>query len=215
SVTPRIRRGPDRKPIPPRARVRHRVREASRLAGFVTRKLTAFFNLGPGDVRNLSFLYFATFIIGAAAFAGVAVMQDVMPSVVLAVGGLGVTVSVIMVQFLVQETPFTPELQRGTLELLRTVLRNKDIQRLLPVYIPVVALYGYVLTFTDNLLGAGNQGSATTNQLLIVVASLGIPLGLSLTVSGRLSDRARLRRPFMGLGLAGFGGLAILLALAT
>ena len=94
-------------------------------------------------------------------------------------------------------------------------MRNKDIQRLLPVYIPVVALYGYVLTFTDNLLGAGNQGSATTNQLLIVVASLGIPLGLSLAVSGRLSDRARLRRPFMGLGLACFGGLAILLALAT
>src|SRR5439155_386444 len=86
---------------------------------------------------------------------------------------------------------------------------------LLPVYIPVVALYGYVLTFTDNLLGAGNAGSATTNQLLIVVASLGIPLGLSLAVSGRLSDRARLRRPFMALGLACFGGLAILLALAT
>lgn len=328
--------------------MRRREPEASHLAGFVTRRLTTFFNLGPGDVRNLSFLYFATFIMRAAAFAGVAVMQHVMypdprdalwrgllfavyplaeiatvgylgtlcdrigrkrilvfahlvtaaavflfiPSlgaplgvrpylvavffamfgigaaakvastlamindhsnhanraqlmaffdlvtfgglvagfgaaflalyafgvadaVVLAVGGLGVTVSVIMVQFLVRETPFTPELQRGTLELLRTVLRNKDIQRLLPVYIPVVALYGYVLTFTDNLLGAGNQGSAHTNQLLIVVASLGIPLGLSLAVSGRLSDRVRLRRPFMGLGLACFGGLAILLALAT
>src|SRR5437879_5157763 len=325
------------------ARVRHRDSEAEPLAGFASRKLTAFFNLGPGDVRNLAFLYFATFIMRAAAFAGVAVMQDVMHSldplwrgvlfavyplaeiatvgylgalcdrigrkrilvfahlvtaaavflfilsigvdpavqpylvavffamfgigaaakvastlamindhsnranraqlmaffdlvtfgglvagfgaaflalhafgiadaVVLAVGGLGVTVSVIMVQFLVQETPFTPDLQRGTIELLRTVLRNKDIQRLLPVYIPVVALYGYVLTFTDNLLGAGNS---TTKQLLIVVASLGIPLGLSLAVSGRLSDRARLRRPFMGLGLACFGGLAILLALAT
>src|SRR6266566_2730182 len=292
------------------ARVRHRDPEAAPLAGFASRKLTAFFNLGPGDVRNLSFLYFATFIMRAAAFAGVAVMQDVMRSldplwrgvlfavylfilsigvdpavqpylvavffamfgigaaakvastlamindhsnranraqlmaffdlvtfgglvagfgaaflalhafgvadaVVLAVGGLGVTVSVIMVQFLVEETPFTPDLQRGTIDLLRTVLRNKDIQRLLPVYIPVVALYGYVLTFTDNLLGAGTGGSGKTNLLLIVVASLGIPLGLSLAVSGRLSDRARLRRPFMALGLACFGGLAILLALAT
>ncbi len=268
--------------------MRHRNREAAHLARSVTRRLTTFFNLGPGDIRNLSFLYFATFIMRAAAFAGVAVMQDVMHSldplwrgvlfavyplaeiatvgylgalcdrigrkrilvfahlvtaaavflfilsigatpsvrpylvavffamfgigaaakvastlamindhsnhanraqlmaffdlvtfgglvagfgaafvalhafgvadaVVLAVGGLGVTVSVIMVQFLVQETPFTPDLQRGTIDLLRTVLRNKDIQRLLPVYIPVVALYGYVLTFTDNLLGAGNQ----------------------------------------------------------
>ena len=48
------------------------------MAGFATRKLMAFFNLGPGDIRNLSFLYFATFIMRAAAFAGVAVMQDVM-----------------------------------------------------------------------------------------------------------------------------------------
>src|SRR5436309_14480333 len=136
-------------------------------------------------------------------------------AVVLAVGGLGVAVSVMIVQFLDQAAPFTPDLQRASIGLLRTVLRNKDIQRLLPVYSPVVALYGYVLTFTDNLLGAGNAGSATTNQLLIVVASLGIPLGLSLAVSGRLSDRARLRRPFMALGLACFGGLAILLALAT
>src|SRR3989449_1610777 len=136
-------------------------------------------------------------------------------AIVLAAGGLGVTVSVVMVLVLVQETPFTPDLQRGTIDLLRTVLPNKDIQRLLPVYIPVVALYGYVLTFTDNLLGAGTGGSGDTNLLLIVVASLGIPLGLSLAVSGRLSDRVRLRRPFMGLGLACFGGLSILLALAT
>src|SRR5881628_1995345 len=53
------------------ARVRHRDPEAAPLAGFASRKLTAFFNLGPGDVRNLSFLYFATFIMRAAAFAGV------------------------------------------------------------------------------------------------------------------------------------------------
>src|SRR2546427_459797 len=214
----------------------------------------AFFNLGPGDIRNLSFLYFATFIMRAAAKAAstLAMINDnpnranraqlmaffdlvtfgglvagfgaaflaihsfhVADAIVLAAGGLGVTVSVVMVLVLVQETPFTPDLQRGTIDLLRTVLRNKDIQRLLPVYIPVVALYGYVLTFTDNLLGAGTGGSGDTNLLLIVVASLGIPLGLSLAVSGRLSDRVRLRRPFMGLGLACFGGLSILLALAT
>jgi len=319
------------------------------VAGFLSRNLARFFGLGPADVRNLAFLYFATFIMRAAAFAGVAVMQDVsartldalgrgllfavyplaeiatvgylgtlcdrvgrkrilvfahlvtaaavflfIPSIssvvptgvqpflvavcfvmfgvgaaakvastlamindhssranraqlmaffdlvtfgglvggfgaaflalnafgisdatVLAVGGIGVTVSVVMVQFLVRETPFTPETQRGTLELLRTVLRNRDIQRLLPVYVPVVALYGYVITFTDNLLGAGSEGSATTTQLLIIVASLGIPLGASLALSGRLSYRLRLRRPFMGLGLACFGGLAILLALAA
>src|SRR2546421_472575 len=103
--------------------------------------------------------------------------------------------------------------RRGTLELLRTVLRTPDIRRLLPVYVPVVALYGYVLSFTDHLIGTG--GTAPMSQLLIVVGSLGIPLGLSLALSGRWSDRARRRRPFMGIGLACFGGLAILLAAAT
>jgi MFS family permease len=47
---------------------------------------------------------------------------------------------------------------------------------------------------------------------LIIVGSLGVPLGLSMALSGRLSDRARLRRPFMALGLLCFGGLAILFA---
>src|SRR5213083_1503091 len=144
-----------------------------------------------------------------------ALKASVPEALVLGAAGIGVAISTVLVLALVRETPFTPETQRGTLELLRTVLRNRDIQRLLPVYVPVVALYGYVLTFTDNLLGAGSEGSATTTQLLIIVASLGIPLGTSLAVSGRLSDRVRLRRPFMGLGLACFGGLAILLALAA
>jgi len=315
--------------------------------GFLNRKLMSFFHLGPGDVVNLSFLYFATFIMRAAAFAGVAVMQHVMypdpkdafwkgllfavyplaeigtvgyfgalcdrigrkrilvlahlitaaavflfiPSVgpptpqdlrpylaavffamfgigaaakvastlamvndhanvenraqlmaffdlvtfgglvggfgagflalhfnvpeafVLAAGGVGVTLSVVMVQMLVRDTAFTPEPQRRTLDLLRTVLGNRDIRRLLPVYVPVVALYGYVLSFTDHLIGTG--GSTSISQLLIIVLSLGLPLGLSLAVSGRWSDRARLRRPFMALGLASFGGLAILFAAAS
>jgi MFS family permease len=140
---------------------------------------------------------------------------NVAAGVVLAVGGLGVTLSVVMVQLLVRETDFTPEPERGTLELLRAVLGNRDIRRLLPVYIPVVALYGYVLSFTDHLIGTGGGAPASTADLIIVVASLGLPLGISLGVSGRISDRLRLRRPFMGLGLASFGCLAILFALAT
>jgi len=142
-----------------------------------------------------------------------ALRASVPEAFVLGAAGLGVAISTILVLALVRETDFTPEPQRGTLELLRTVLRNPDIRRLLPVYVPVVALYGYVLSFTDHLIGTG--GTAPMSQLLIVVGSLGIPLGLSLALSGRWSDRARRRRPFMGIGLACFGGLAILLAAAT
>jgi MFS family permease len=134
-------------------------------------------------------------------------------SIILLAGGLGVTVSAVLVLLLVRETAFRPEPHRGTWELLRTVLRNPDIRRLLPVYVPVVALYGYVLSFTDHLVGAGGTGGlGNLRPLLIVVLSFGVPLGLSLAASGRWSDRARLRRPFMGLGLACFGGLAILFA---
>jgi len=318
------------------------------VAGYLTRELTHVFRLRPGDLRNLSALYGATFVMRAAAFAGVAVMQHVMfpdprdafwkgllfavyplaeiasvgyfgalcdrigrkrilvfahlitaaavflfiPSIgpptppaarpflaaiffamfgigaaakvastlamvndhstdenraqlmaffdlvtfgglvggfgagylalnafhvseaaVLAAGGFGITISVLLVQLLVQETVYAPQIARKTLELLRAVLRNRDIQRLLPVYIPVVALYGYVLSFTDQLIGT--ETSTSFNQLVIVVLSIGIPLAASLAVSGRLSDRARMRRPFMALGLACFGGLAILLALAS
>src|SRR5712691_2060338 len=131
------------------------------------------------------------------------------PALVLLVGGLGVTASVALVYFLVRETPFVRE-QRGTWDLLRAVLANPDIRRLLPVYIPVVALYGYVISFTDKLIGV-QTGAAQVGKLIVVVLAIGAPLAASL-VGGRISDRARMRRPFMALGLACFGGLAIVIS---
>ncbi len=132
------------------------------------------------------------------------------PALVLLVGGLGVTASVALVYFLVRETPFVRE-QRGTWDLLRAVLANPDIRRLLPVYIPVVALYGYVISFTDKLIGV-QTGAAQVGKLIVVVLAIGAPLAASLIVGGRISDRARMRRPFMALGLACFGGLAIVIS---
>src|SRR2546422_11614172 len=48
--------------------------------GPINRFLSKTFHLGPHDLANLSFLYFATFVMRAAAFAGVAVMQHAMNS---------------------------------------------------------------------------------------------------------------------------------------
>src|SRR5436189_64591 len=48
--------------------------------GPLNRFLTKTFHLRPHDLANLSFLYFATFVMRAAAFAGVAVMQHAMGS---------------------------------------------------------------------------------------------------------------------------------------
>ena len=137
------------------------------------------------------------------------------PDLVLLGGGIGVVVSVVLVQFWVQDAKFTPAPPLGTWGLLKTVFQNRDIIRLLPVYIPVVALYGYVLTFTDQIIGGQGSAPIPMSVLLVIVVSFGVPLALSLVAFGRWSDLARLRRPFMLIGLGCFGGLAILFSLAT
>ncbi len=137
------------------------------------------------------------------------------PALVLLSGGIGVTLSVVMVQFLVSDARFTPAPPIGSWGLLKVVFRNRDILRLLPVYIPVVALYGYVLTFTDQLIAGRGGANVPVSELIAVVLAFGVPLALSLGISGRWSDKSRLRKPFMLLGLTCFGGLAILFSLAT
>ena len=137
------------------------------------------------------------------------------PESVLLVGGAGVLVSVVLVQFFVQDAKFTPAPPLGTIGLLKEVFRNKDIIRLLPVYIPVVALYGYVLTFTDQIIAGHGSAPIPTMTLVVIVLAFGVPLAVALLAFGRWSDVARLRRPFMLIGLGCFGGLAILFSLAT
>ena len=137
------------------------------------------------------------------------------PELVLLIGGAGVVLSVFLVQFFVQDARFTPAPPLGTIGLLKVVFRNRDIIRLLPVYIPVVALYGYVLTFTDQIIAGRGNAPIPMMTLIVIVLAFGVPLAVSLVAFGRWSDVARLRRPFMLIGLGCFGGLAILFSLAT
>src|SRR5881392_1699250 len=55
-----------------------------------------------------------------------ALKASVPEALVLGAAGIGVAISTVLVLALVRETDFTPEPQRGTLELLRTVLRNPE-----------------------------------------------------------------------------------------
>jgi MFS family permease len=137
------------------------------------------------------------------------------PESVLLVAGVGVLVSVVLVWFFVQDAKFVPAPPLGTIGLLKEVFRNRDIIRLLPVYIPVVALYGYVLTFTDQIIAGQGSAPISTMTLAVIVLAFGVPLAISLIAFGRWSDIARLRRPFMLIGLGCFGALAILFSLAT
>jgi len=156
---------------------------------------------------------------GLAAGFGVGFLAltafQVSSEIVLLVAGLGVVASVVMVLFLVRDTRHVAGTRPRTLDLLRTVFRDRDIVRLLPVYIPVIALYGYVLTFTEHLLIGGRGSAIPADELLTIVAAIGIPLVISLVASSRVSDKARLRRPFMAVGLVCFGGLAVVISLAA
>ena len=138
---------------------------------------------------------------------------------VLVAAGVGVLVSVAMVQFMVHETQLVRNVTARAGDLLRTVFRDRDILKLLPVYIPVVALYGYVIFFAEQLImpagsGGGTSGSLVTLPLVAVVGSFAGPLVVSMVFMGRYSDHRRLRKPFMGGGLLCFGGLAILMSQA-
>lgn len=138
---------------------------------------------------------------------------------VLVVAGVGVLLSVVMVQFMVRETQAQRNVTARAGDLLRTVFRDRDILKLLPVYIPVVALYGYVISFAERLImpagsSGGSTGSILTVPLVAVVGSFAGPLVISMVFMGRYSDHRRLRKPFMGGGLLCFGGLAILMSQA-
>ncbi len=140
-------------------------------------------------------------------------------TLVLVAAGIGVLLSVGMVQFMVRETQAVRNVTAKAGDLLRTVFRDRDILKLLPVYIPVVALYGYVIFFAEQLLmpagsSGGPTGSFVTLPLVAVVGSFAGPLVVSMVFMGRYSDHRRLRKPFMGGGLLCFGGLAILMSQA-
>ncbi len=149
---------------------------------------------------------------GAAYVALASLAWD--PAQVLLVAGLGVVASAVLVWSFVAESQRERPAALRTRDMLREVFRDRDVVRLLPVYIPVVALYGYVLTFTDHLISGGCSKLVGFAPLLGVVLAIGIPLGLSMAVMSRYSDVARLRRPFMLLGLLCFGLLAIVISLA-
>lgn len=138
---------------------------------------------------------------------------------VLVAAGAGVVLSVVLVQFMVHETQAARNLHVRGRDLLLSVFRDRDILHLLPVYIPVVALYGYVISFAEHLIvPSGSSGTSgrplLTTPLIAVVLAFAVPLVLSMLSMARYSDRRRLRKPFMGAGLLCFGGLAILMSRA-
>ncbi len=97
----------------------------------------------------------------------------------------------------------------SVIALLRKVAKDKRIQKLLPVYVPIISLYGLVIANAERLLE--EHFSLTEIDLLVLFGMLGGALILGIIIMGHLSDHYLKRRPFIVTGLVAFGLLAFIL----
>ena len=122
---------------------------------------------------------------------------------------IAISVSVVMVWLFVNETRSKEVARVRSWDALRSVAARKEIRDLLPVYIPVISIYGMVISFLEKIV---EDADIIANQSLkIVLVVLGLSLVGSMVVNARLSDRMERRRPFMLFGLFFFGVLSVLL----
>ncbi|MCK5152536.1 MAG: MFS transporter, partial [Candidatus Thorarchaeota archaeon] len=105
----------------------------------------------------------------------------------------------------IKETKHETGTEVSVRELLKKVASDKKIQRLLPVYIPIIALYGLMLANVETIIE--EHFSFSDIDLIILFALLGGSLVLGIIVNGHLSDHFRKRRPFITVGLISFGFL--------
>ena len=114
-------------------------------------------------------------------------------------------ISLAVARFLVKETRVETA-RRRMFDMVTEVIRRPEVVRLLPVYIPVIAIYGMVLAFTRELIETHDIG--LERDPLVIALVIGAGLMTSILFLGWLSDRWRRRKPFIISGLICFGTLA-------
>lgn len=115
----------------------------------------------------------------------------------------------VMTLVLIKETRVISHEEVSVMELLKEVARDRRIQKMLPVYIPIISLYGLVISKTKKIVE--EYFDITATDLILLFAMLGISLVVGIIIMGHLSDSMRVRRPFIVVGLIGFGALAYML----
>src|SRR2546428_646135 len=208
--------------------------------GSILRLLSSYLRLEPGEFVNLSFLYFATFVMRAAAFAGVAVMQHVLSN--LPDFWRGVLFSVYPLAEIATVGYFgtlCDRIGRKRILVFAHLVTAGAVFLFIPSLGVPVGIRPYLVAVFFAMFGIGaaakvastlamiNDHSSLSNRAQLMAffdlvtfgglvagfgPAIGAPLAASLIVGGRISDRARMRRPFMALGLACFGGLAIVIS---
>ncbi len=141
---------------------------------------------------------------------GIILLQfGVMPNLILLAGAAACFISAIIAMFTIRETAVMAHHEYSIMQLLSHVARDKRIQLMLPVYIPIISLYGLLISNAENILE--EHFSFTATDLIVLFGMLGIALVAGIVTMGHLSDRLMKRRPFIVAGLIGFGALSFLL----
>ena len=122
---------------------------------------------------------------------------------------IAIAISVVLVWLFVDETRGPAVKKVNGWDALRSVMGRKDIRNLLPVYIPVISIYGMVISFLEKIVE--RQGIIGDPGLKTVLIVLGLSLVCSMIGNAWLSDRVKKRKPFMLVGLFFFGVLAVVL----
>jgi len=120
-----------------------------------------------------------------------------------------ILVSVVMVWLFVHETWTGKAVALSGLDALKSIFSRKEVRDLLPVYAPVISIYGMVVSFLEKIVE--REGVLENPGLRTIIVLLGLTLVGSMIVNAWLSDKAKRRKPFMFLGLIFFGVLSGLL----
>jgi len=146
---------------------------------------------------------------------GIILLEFGWPAYILLFAAAGAcTISGILAIFLIKETRVVSKTEVSMTALLKEVASDRRIQLMLPVYVPIISLYGLLISKLKQIIE--EHFSLTEIDMIILFAMLGISLILGIIVMGHLSDHLMKRRPFIVMGLIGFGSLSyILVANAT
>jgi MFS family permease len=141
---------------------------------------------------------------------GIILLQfEFVPTLILLAAGSACVVSGVIAFFMIKETHVKDHEDKSVFTLLKEVAGDRRIQLLLPVYIPIISLYGLVISKAQHIIE--EYFNITEWDFLMLFGMLGAALFLGIIVMGHLSDHFMKRRPFIATGLIGFGLLAFIL----
>ena len=129
--------------------------------------------------------------------------------VILVAAGSAATLAGIAAMIGIKETRTEKHAELSITGLLRKVAGDKRIQKLIPVYVPIISMYGIFIGYAERILE--EEFSLGATELLVMFGLLGGSLILGIIIMSHLSDHFMKRRPFIVVGLIGLGVLAYLL----